>query len=35
MLYITRDTEQSFFSEYEIRKYMARYGQDTLMIRVE
>lgn len=35
MLYITRDTEQSFFNEYEIRKYMARYGQDTLMIRVE
>ncbi len=34
MLYITSDTGQSFFNEYEIRKYMARYGQDTLMIRI-
>lgn len=35
MLYITRDTEPDFFSAYEIRRYMARYGRDTLMIRVE
>ena len=35
MLHITRAAEPDFFGAYEIRKYMARYGQDTLMIRVE
>lgn len=35
MVYITRSGEQDFFNGYEIRKYMARYGRDTVMIRVE
>ena len=35
MLYITRTSEPDFFGAYEIRKHMARYGQDTLIIRVE
>ncbi len=34
MLYFTRNGEQGFINDYEIRKYMARYGQDTVMISV-
>jgi competence protein ComEC len=33
-LYIVNTYKTTAFSQYDVRKYMARYGQDTLMIRV-
>ncbi len=35
MLHFSQHNEPDFFSAYEIRKYRARYGPDTVMVRVE